>query len=163
MTSDAVTIAVALASPTAAGVVAVVIHRQRLAHERRLSDMSVVRDILARTIAAGVDVERAATDWDNAYVSHVAREGPHLDAAINDAVAAWRANAATLAIVFPEGHPVLEAAKKVEGAVIELAWAVEEYHDRQGDASLVRTANDGLKPAVGDLQFAARGVAQATL
>jgi hypothetical protein len=163
MPSDAVTIAVALASPTAAGVVAVLIHRERLAHERRLSDLSVSRDVLARAVAAGIKVERAAEDWDNAYVAHVRNEDPHLAAAIAEAIAAWRAHAATLAIVFPKDHPVIDAADKVEMGVIEIAYYVEEYHDRGRDAFGVRSATTKLAEALDKLRAAARGVAQARL
>ena len=47
MPSDAVTIAVAVASPTVAAIVAVVIQRQRLAHERREADLVQLRQMFA--------------------------------------------------------------------------------------------------------------------
>lgn len=163
MPSDAVTIVVAIASPTAAGAVAVLIHRQRLAHERELGDLAVVRDVLARAVAAGIEVEHAVVAWDNVYVSHVGSEGPHLADAVDSAVAAWRSRAATLAIVLPAAHPVLNAADEVESAVVQLVYYVEDYHDREGDPMGVRTATDELREGLDSLTEAARGVAQATL
>jgi hypothetical protein len=44
--SDLVTITAALASPVVAGVVAVVIHRQRLSHERQIADRNAAREAL---------------------------------------------------------------------------------------------------------------------
>lgn len=76
MPSDAVTIAVAFTAPAAAGVVAVALHRQRLAHERRQDDLAVVREILARGAASGMELERAARDW--LYAEHAPARPPDL-------------------------------------------------------------------------------------
>jgi hypothetical protein len=164
MPSDAVTITAALAAPTVAGVVAVIIHRQRLVHESRHADLIVVRELLARGAERGMQLERAMRTW-------LYAEPPDPDPAqlirdripteLDQAADQWRIYAASLQVFFPESHPVLTAAGQVDSALVRLLMQGDRVEENHGDRLDLRPHADDLSSKLVAWRAAARDVARA--
>lgn len=158
MPSDAVTITAAVAAPTVAGVVAVVIHRQRLAHERRQTDLAYVRELLAHGAERALTLERAVKPW-------LPFPGPtptvEAEQALERAANEWRAYLAALQVVFADDTALVTTTRVVDELATWLARAVPHPDpDRLPPlGEVARDAHDGI----GRWREAAREVAGAKL
>jgi hypothetical protein len=132
MPSDAVTITAALAAPTVAGLVAVVIHHQRLAHEREQADLAILRELLARGAEQGMQVESAAWEWFREGIGQAEPRPTNPEsAALDHADDEWRRFLANLQVLLPEGDPILVAAEQVDRAIDQLLYEAEGI-DKEG-------------------------------
>ena len=165
MPSDAVTISVALAAPTAAAVGAVVIHRQRLQHERRQGDLAVVRELLARGAERGMELERATRDWIYAETQAGDPVESVESRAVNAACDGWRTYTANLQVVFPDEHPVIVAAEAIESLAIHVAHDVEavDLGEGRGNRRDMLPVYSDLETALAAWRLAARTIARAEL
>ena len=163
MPSDAVTIVVALAAPTAAGAVGVALHRQRLSHERWEGDLAVVRELLARGAQNGMQLERAADAWLGGTppaAALLAAQGDPSVQALESAVHEWETYVAALQVVFDEQRAVVSAAVEVEAVAVQLLHELEgPLRDRWDISGRVVELANKLKA----WRAAARDVARARL
>jgi hypothetical protein len=129
MPSDAVTIAVAFASPTVAGIVAVVIHRQRLSHEQRERDLDDLRELLSEAVVTCEDLVRA-------LVSAADRKDPEPVRTeslrrLRDVRENWERFDLQLSVLLDPAHELVRATDAVTEAV--RAHESDAYEDTPGD------------------------------
>jgi hypothetical protein len=140
MPSEAVTLVATIAAPSIAGVVAVVIHRQRLAHERREADRAALRGLLldgSRRVFAllelGVVAPRRAAPGLGQRDALLRELGEGTD---------WlMAFAGELRVWLPDTHPLfaplqaaVAAGSQLERAVLEEDEDIEHRGDELADA-----------------------------
>jgi hypothetical protein len=156
---------VALAAPSLAADAAVVLHRQRLAHERRQAGVAVVRTLLARGAELGMELVRAGLAWLHAErpLSSLIPERDLRVADIDDAATAGRTYAASLQIIFDEGHAVLTAAGEVESALMVFLYEAEKADEWPANRWKGGPALEALELQLDAWRAAARNVAREQL
>jgi hypothetical protein len=145
MPSDLVTITVALASPIVAGVVAVVVHRQRLSHERQLADRNAAREAMKDGATRAMKINEFAA---LVHIHQYDADKTHrLADALRDHIDAWYAFTCGLYVLLSRHDALIGRADEVLAASGELRQALA--HATSTTDADVTEAADRLGGTVG--------------
>jgi hypothetical protein len=150
--AEAVTLLVAVATPLVAGGVAIVIHRQRLHHERREADLAIVRALLSR----GGTLLRALDDDAHCWFLTLrpgaqveVGKGRDLFAVFSRSQFAWRNYVAgELDVMFEAQDAVMVTANEIVSAAAELAAHWADWQESHPEAPM---RSDAFRGAMGKM------------